>query len=251
MATDSMTKRHRATTTDTTSVPSRANVHAMFDRISSRYDLLNHVLSFGLDFYWRHRAVSHLDSSPNQRILDLACGTGDLALAARKRLDSSCTILGIDKAPGMLGCAAEKLARHRADSIHLAFGDGMSIPVRSDSIDATMIAFGIRNMPDTIGCLREIHRILRPGGKAIILEFSIPTNRFIRSLHRLYLRLVVPGIGRLLSGDPQAYRYLDQTIETYAHGRQFCELMSEAGFVSVVAEPQSLGIVTIYVGKKS
>jgi demethylmenaquinone methyltransferase/2-methoxy-6-polyprenyl-1,4-benzoquinol methylase len=231
------------------SAPSRANAHQMFDRISRRYDLLNHLLSLGLDFYWRRRAVGKLDRKPQQVILDLACGTGDLTLAAAQRQRES-VVLGIDKAPNMLRIAAQKIAAGNSESIRLLLGDGLAIPVRDSSCDAAMIAFGIRNMPDTVACLQELHRVLNVGGKVIILEFSQPTSRVFRALHRFYLRRVVPVVGRLISGDGYAYSYLDQTIETYVHGESFCRLMKESGFVEIIAEPLSFGIVTIYTGRK-
>lgn len=231
------------------SAPSRANAHQMFDRISRRYDLLNHLLSFGLDSYWRRRAVGKLDCKSRQVILDLACGTGDLTLAAAKRCSDG-RILGIDKAPKMLQIAARKISARKNDSIRLLIGDGLAIPITDNCCDATMIAFGIRNMPDTFACLQELHRLLNIGGKVIVLEFSQPTNRVLRALHRLYLRRVVPVVGRLISGDSYAYSYLDQTIETYVHGENFCRMMKESGFVEVAAEPLSFGIVTIYTGRK-
>lgn len=241
----------RPMTTNTPIVPSRANVPEMFDRISRRYDLLNHLLSLGLDFYWRYRTVDKLDRRTNQLILDLACGTGDLALAATNNLDSSCRVIAVDKAPQMLQLAADKIARRRVNSISLALGDGMALPLKDSGIDAAMIAFGIRNMPDTSVCLREIHRVLKIGGKAIVLEFSLPSNRLLRMIHRFYLRRIVPAVGRIVSGDKYAYSYLNQTIETYAQGEAFCELMRHAGFIEVIAEPISFGIVTIYTGRKS
>ena len=240
----------RLITTNTPAAPSRANVHQMFDRISRRYDLLNHLLSLGLDFYWRRRAVDKLDRKPSQQILDLACGTGDLALAAAHRLSNGCRVIAIDRAQQMLQLAADKIARRRANSISLILGDGTALPIKDASLDAAMIAFGIRNMPDTSVCLGEIHRLLNLGGKAVVLEFSLPSNRILRSLHRFYLRRIVPTVGRIISGDEYAYRYLDQTIETYAQGEAFCKLMRHAGFVEVVAEPVSFGIVTIYTGRK-
>ncbi|TFH54714.1 MAG: methyltransferase domain-containing protein, partial [Candidatus Zixiibacteriota bacterium] len=127
---------------------------------------------------------------------------------------------------------------------------GMALPIKDASLDAAMIAFGIRNMPDTSICLREIHRLLNLGGKAIVLEFSLPSNQVLQWMHRFYLRRIVPTVGRIISGDEYAYSYLDQTIETYAQGEAFCELMRHAGFVEVIAEPISFGIVTIYTGRK-
>ena len=229
--------------------PSRANAHQMFDRISRRYDLLNHLLSLGLDFYWRRRAVGKLDRKSGLVILDLACGTGDLTLAAAKKHGDN-MILGIDKAPKMLQIAAQKISARKSESIRLVLGDGLAIPVKDHSCDAAMIAFGIRNMPDTVACLLELNRLLNVGGKVIVLEFSQPTSRLLRTLHRLYLRRVVPTVGRLISGDGYAYSYLDQTIETYIQGESFCRKMKESGFVEIVAEPLSFGIVTIYTGRK-
>jgi demethylmenaquinone methyltransferase/2-methoxy-6-polyprenyl-1,4-benzoquinol methylase len=223
----------------------------MFDRISGRYDLLNHLLSFGLDIQWRKRAVVCLDKAAGLRILDLACGTGDLAIAAWRN-DRGCCLIGIDKAGAMLRLAQTKIAdRHLAGSISLALGDGQSIPLVDSSIDAAMIAFGIRNMPDTDGCLREIHRSLKPGGQIIVLEFSRPGCRFVRTLHQFYLRRVVPLVGRLISGDSYAYSYLNQTIESYLQGEQFCQALFGAGFLRVKAQPITMGIVTIYTGRKN
>jgi demethylmenaquinone methyltransferase / 2-methoxy-6-polyprenyl-1,4-benzoquinol methylase len=233
-------------------IPSRVDVHQMFDRISRRYDLLNHLLSLGMDFVWRKRAVRELDQSSNQRILDLAVGTGDLSLAAANRLGSSAGVVGVDRSPRMLRLAAEKIAHHnRTGSISLALGDGLALPIKDRSFDAAMIAFGIRNMTDTLTCLQELLRLLRSGGRVVVLEFSLPSNRMILALHRFYLRHMVPLIGRMISGDEGAYRYLDETIETYAQGEVFCDLMREAGFVDVKAEPLTFGIVTLYTGRRT
>ncbi len=237
--------------TNATPVPSRVNVHRMFDGISRRYDLLNHLLSLGMDFYWRRRAVHKIDRKPNQVILDLACGTGDLALAAVKSLKGECRVIGIDKASRMLQLARAKITgKQNSSSISLALGDGMMLPVRDLSCDAAMIAFGIRNMPEAPGCLKEMNRLLNLGGKVIVLEFSSPSSGVLRFLHRLYLRNVVPMIGGLVSGDSDAYRYLDRTIETFPRGEDFCRLMKQAGFVEITAEPLSFGIVSIYTGRK-
>ena len=238
----------KANTIALSDVPSRSGVHVMFDRISPRYDLLNHLLSLGLDYSWRRRAVSKLGVGSNQTVLDLACGTGDLLLAARKRIDDGNRLIGLDKAPQMLSRAAMKIAHRNVASTKLILGDGMALPLADGTVDATMIAFGIRNMPDTVGCLQEMCRILKPGGKAIVLEFSLPHNRVLRALHRFYLRTFVPFLGRVVSGDVHAYRYLDRTIETFAQGKEFCRLMQMAGFTEVEAEALSFGIVTIYTG---
>jgi len=223
----------------------------MFDRISRRYDLLNHLLSFCLDFYWRRKLIGRLPRKPGLKVLDLATGTGDVALAiSRKRAESH--VVGVDKSEKMLHLARRKRdAQVAGGALTLAHGDGLAIPLKSETLDAVTIAFGIRNMPDTGVCLREMHRLLQRDGKALILEFSLPRNPIFRKLHLFYLRWVVPFLGRLISGDRYAYRYLNQTVETYLQGEDFCRLMRESGFTSVEAMPLSLGIVTIYEGTKA
>lgn len=230
--------------------PSRVDVYRMFDNISRRYDFLNRLLSLGMDIYWRRVAIKELDSSRHLRVLDLACGTGDVATAAANAATNR-RVIAIDRAEQMLSLAGVKVARQKlSQRILLVCGDGMNIPVADESMDAATIAFGIRNMPDTETCLRELHRLLRKRGKVVILEFSLPGNRIIRSLHLFYLRRVVPLVGRLLSGDVYAYSYLNQTIETYPHGAQFGELMHRAGFAEIRCRPLTSGIVSLYTGIK-
>ncbi len=230
--------------------PSRVDVYRMFDNISKRYDLLNRLLSLGLDRHWRRIAIKELDSDLHRRVLDLACGTGDVALAAAITANSR-QVIAIDRAEQMLELASAKVAHRKlADRILLVCGDGMNIPAANESIDAATIAFGIRNMPDTEVCLRELHRLLRKRGKIVILEFSLPKSRLMRSLHLFYLRRIVPLVGRLVSGDDYAYSYLNKTIETYPHGAQFGELMYRAGFEEIKCRPLTLGIVSLYTGTK-
>ncbi len=231
--------------------PSRDEAHRMFDRISHRYDLLNRLLSLGIDSYWRKRLVGRLPRVNPLKLLDLATGTADVALTASgKRKD--CFVVGVDKSEEMLKLAGTKIESKRGQgTVTIARGDGLSIPLVSGSVDAVTIAFGIRNMPDTTACLKEMLRLLRPNGKALVLEFSLPQNPILRKLHLFYLRTIVPGIGRLISGDDFAYRYLNKTVETYLHGKEFCLLMEEAGFLQVRAIPLTFGIVTIYEGTKA
>ena len=152
----------------------------------------------------------------------------------------------------MLAVAKTKVEKQGfQDQIQLARGDGLRIPVADQSVDAATIAFGIRNMPDTTACLKEMRRVLRPGGKSVILEFSLPKNKALRSIHLFYLRNLLPVIGKILSGDDYAYSYLNKTIETYPHGVKFCELMTSAGFVDVRACPLTMGIVTLYTGVRN
>ena len=231
--------------------PSRVDVHRMFDRISGRYDLLNRILSLGMDIYWRNRTVAELDGERHKLIVDLACGTGDVAIASVKA-SSHRQVIGVDMASQMLAVAKSKVENQGLhDRIQLTRGDGLRIPVADQSVDATTIAFGIRNMPDTTACLKEMHRVLRIGGKTVILEFSLPKNKALRSIHLFYLRHLLPVIGKVLSGDNYAYSYLNKTIETYPYGAKFCELMTSAGFFDVKARPLTMGIVTIYTGVRS
>ncbi|MFH2056746.1 MAG: bifunctional demethylmenaquinone methyltransferase/2-methoxy-6-polyprenyl-1,4-benzoquinol methylase UbiE [bacterium] len=236
---------------DRNQAPSRKGVHLMFDRIARRYDLLNHLLSAGLDIRWRRKAVEQLPQLPGVKILDLACGTGDLAIAAAKRLGRDCHIVGVDLAEKMLAIGRHKIAARGLDQvITLQSGDGMALSFAEHELDAVMIAFGIRNMPDSVGCLREICRVLKPGGRLVVLEFSLPANWLMRTWYLFYFRYVLPLVGTLVSGDGYAYRYLNRTVETYEHGEAFLDLMCQAGFAEVRQQRLSAGIASIYVGDK-
>lgn len=234
-----------------TASPSRADSYRMFNRISRRYDLLNRLLSFGLDIHWRRKLVDLLAESNPQCVVDLACGTGDVILTALKQRISFRSIVGIDKAEQMLKIAGEKLvSEQNGRRALLVKADGLALPIADGSTEAVTIAFGIRNMTETELCLREMWRILVPKGRALILEFSLPSNRVWRRLHLFYLRNVVPLLGRIISGDRFAYSYLNRTIETYPYGERFCDLMKKSGFAKVSALPLTGGIVTIYRGEK-
>ncbi|MEE9170362.1 MAG: bifunctional demethylmenaquinone methyltransferase/2-methoxy-6-polyprenyl-1,4-benzoquinol methylase UbiE [bacterium] len=231
--------------------PSRIESYKIFNRISARYDLLNHLLSAGQDIRWRKKAVLKLKEYPNQIVLDLACGTADLAIASLKYNRNVSIALGIDPAEKMLEIGQEKVqARGLESKLKLIGGDGMDLPLASNSLDAAMLAFGIRNVEDCDGCLSELHRVLKFGGRLVILEFSLPENRAFRTIYLLYFRYVLPRIGGLISGDRYAYRYLNRTVETFEYGEAFCEKMRQAGFEEVSMTPLQFGIATIYVGDK-
>lgn len=230
---------------------SRDDVPQMFDRISRRYDLLNHLLSFGCDFHWRRQAVRELGNSSNQLVLDLATGTGDLALAAVKA-DADRKIVGVDMAGQMLSLAAAKIDKCRlSDRVGLVRGNGIMLPLAKGSVDAAMIAFGIRNMPDTSLCLDEFRRVIRSGGRLVVLEFSLPSNPVMRAAYLTYFRYILPILGRLVSGDSFAYRYLNGTVESYVRGEKFLALMRQAGFANVRQRQLTFGVVTIYTGESS
>ena len=223
----------------------------MFDDISPRYDFLNHLLSFGLDIHWRKRLAKFVTSRPGQIVLDLATGTADVLLSLFRHSPNVQSGYGIDLADKMLDIGRGKVARRGLEPrILLEHGDAHQIPFNAHTFDCATIAFGIRNMRSPTHVLSEMYRILNHEGRAVILEFSLPANAVIRSVHIFYLRHVVPLIGAMFSGNYNAYRYLNQTIETFPHGKEFCALLSNAGFTNVSANPVLFGVAMIYTGDK-
>jgi demethylmenaquinone methyltransferase/2-methoxy-6-polyprenyl-1,4-benzoquinol methylase len=231
--------------------PSRVNSHIMFDRISARYDFLNHFLSFGQDLLWRRKVAMLMKQYPHDTVLDLACGTCDLILAAFKHNRDMKLGLGIDMAERMLDIGSSKVAKRcHSGKIRLARADGMQLPVGDNSIDFSMISFGIRNVVDPSKALSELCRVTKPGGRLAVLEFSLPRNKIIRPIYLVYFRRILPKLGGFISGDHSAYSYLDKTVETFASGEEFCRMMLDAGFDEANANPMTFGTVTLYVGVK-
>lgn len=225
----------------------------MFDEISPRYDLLNRLLSFGLDVFWRRQLVRFLPvrTGRDLSLLDLATGTADVPLTLVRRSKNIEYAVGIDLADKMLAIGREKVTRAKLeDKILLSRGDASHIAFNADVFNVVTMAFGIRNVENPLQVLREMHRALKPQGRALILEFSLPENSTLRALHLFYLRTVVPTIGGLISGHGEAYRYLNQTIERFPCGAAFCAIMADAGFHNVTAHPLLGGIATIYRGDK-
>ena len=237
--------------TTTPVAPSRVNVGSMFDRIAHRYDLLNRLLSFGTDVRWRKRLAAHLPAGANLEVLDLATGTADLLITMQRHCQRVARGTGVDVSFGMLSFGLPKLtALGLADRFRLVRGDAMCLPLPCERYDAVTISFGIRNVLDVPAGLREMCRILKPGGRALVLEFSLPGNALFRAGYLFYFRHVLPRIGALLSGDGHAYRYLNQTVETFPYGEDFCALLRDAGFREVKAFPLTFGIATLYQGDK-
>ncbi|MGH1363986.1 MAG: bifunctional demethylmenaquinone methyltransferase/2-methoxy-6-polyprenyl-1,4-benzoquinol methylase UbiE [Calditrichia bacterium] len=246
-----MTENRVAAPVSQSEEPSRREVWKMFDRIAGRYDLLNRLLSFGQDVVWRKRVSRHLSSRSDQRVLDLATGTGDLLISIFKHSKNVKSGVGIDMAEKMLEVGREKLTkRNLNDRLTLQTGNAVKIPFSDKSFDAVTISFGIRNVSNVSTSLEEMHRVLRQDGRAIILEFSLPGNAIVRHGYLFYFRHILPRLGSLISGDGYAYRYLNQTVETFPYGREFCKLMTDAGFDNVVATPLTFGIATIYQGDR-
>ena len=231
--------------------PSRRDVWKMFDRIAPRYDLLNRLLSLGIDAAWRKRMIRCLPAREEMKLLDLATGTADQAITLVRGCNRIESAVGLDMAEKMIEIGREKIARlGLAEIISLATGDAGNIPKPENFCDTVTISFGIRNVVDVPKSLREMLRVLRPGGRALILEFSTPPGRAFKAVYLFYLRHILPNLGAMISGDSSAYRYLNQTIETFPSGESFCVLMRDAGFSDVKRMPLSFGIATIYQGDK-
>lgn len=214
----------------------------MFSAISGRYDLANHLLSGGLDFLWRRRAADLVRQWRPERILDLATGSGDLALTLRSACPES-LVVGADFCPPMLQVARRKGLEHliAADALRLPFAEG--------SFDVLTVAFGLRNMGSWAGALSEMRRVLRPGGHVLILDFSVP-GAPMRWVYRPYLHYVLPRVAALLTGQKAAYDYLGDSIEQFPHGLAMCELLGAAGFAEAGHRPLSGGIVSLYTAKR-
>ncbi len=223
----------------------------MFDAISRRYDFLNRILSFGQDLRWRREILKHLPPGKDLIVLDLATGTADVAITLVKENPKVRLVYGVDMAVEMLKLGSAKVEQlGLKDKIMLQTGDAQKLNFMDETFDALTISFGIRNVGDLRLALMEMHRVLKKGGRVIILEFSIPENIFVRAGHWFYLNLVVPAIGLLFSGNWKAYRYLNQTIASFPYGTRFCKILKQMGFSRVQAHPLLKGTATIYVGEK-
>ena len=211
----------------------------MFGGIARRYDLANHTLSCGTDFYWRKCAVNIVASWRPGKIVDLATGTGDLALALQKKLPDA-EVTGVDFVPEMLELAQRKGVRQTilADAMQLPFSDG--------SFDCVTIAFGLRNMENWGGALAEMSRVLGRDGHLLVLEFSLPTRSIVRAIYRLYLHRCLPLLGSLLTRKKSAYDYLGDSIEEFPSGHTMIDLIEASGFRHATLQPLSYGIATIY-----
>jgi demethylmenaquinone methyltransferase/2-methoxy-6-polyprenyl-1,4-benzoquinol methylase len=225
----------------------RNDVWKMFNQISPSYDRINRILSFGRDTAWRKKVAKELPLKPHLQVLDLATGTGDQLIALFQAGLSIQRAVGIDLADEMLKIGRAKVAANA--KIELIHGDAMNIPFPEQSFDATTFSFGIRNVDDPLVSLKEIHRVLKPKGRCLILEFSMPSPA-IRPFFLFYLRKILPKIGGLLSKNQAAYRYLNKTIETFPSGQAFLDLMKQAGFQSLRKISMNLGGVTLYIGDK-
>ncbi|MBN1975703.1 MAG: bifunctional demethylmenaquinone methyltransferase/2-methoxy-6-polyprenyl-1,4-benzoquinol methylase UbiE [Sedimentisphaerales bacterium] len=231
---------------------SENSVGRMFDRIAPDYDKLNHILSFGMDFYWRAKLAGMADRKKQIKVLDLAAGTGDLLIALLRKNPNIIEAVGLDISDNMLAICRKKIASYNlAGRITTICSDVNSSGLPDNTFDIVAMGFGIRNTPDVLKTLSEIYRLLKQSGSALILEFSMPSNKVIKFFYLFYLRYWVPFIGRIISGDKEAYGYLNSSIEKFCNREEFSSLMREAGFQNVITFPLTFGIVCIYKGSKT
>lgn len=231
--------------------PTEADSWKMFDRIARRYDFLNRLLSFRQDVAWRKRMIKKLPAGDSLRLLDLATGTGDVLINIHRISKRIGFGVGLDMSSGMLTHGRRKVDDlGLQDRLQLVRGNAMGMGLAENSFDVATISFGIRNVPDVPMALRDIHRVLKPGGRGMVLEFSIPGNPLFRAVYLFYFRHILTRIGSIVSGDSQAYRYLNTTVESFPYGDAFVKLMTDAGFTNVEAQPLTFGIATLYTGDK-
>lgn len=224
--------------------------YKIFDEIAGTYDFLNHFLSLGIDIYWRKKLLANLPEVDSINALDLATGTGDvpLTLISDSRVKK---ITGLDLSEGMINLGIQKVKNKNLENkIILLKGDGVHIPCADNVFDVTTISFGIRNFSDPAVSLQNIHRVLKPHGRLMIMEFSIPANFLVRNLYFFYFRNILPFIGNLFSKHKDAYTYLNETVEDFPYGNDFLVLMKNAGFTNLKFTPLTFGIATLYIGDK-
>ena len=227
----------------------REQVERMFDTISKEYDGLNRVISFGIDVKWRKKVVNKVAATKPKRILDVATGTGDLAINLAKT-DAE-EIIGLDISAGMLSVGKEKVAaKNLDDRIKMVQGDSENLPFEDDYFDAITVAFGIRNFETLEKGLAEILRVLKPGGIFVILETSVPTKFPFKQGYGLYTKTLLPLIGRVFSKDRDAYVYLSESASVFPYGEKLNNILRKTGFTHVEANPQTMGVATIYSASK-
>ena len=227
----------------------KAGVQLMFNSIAPRYDFLNRFLSARMDVVWRKKTIKIIGKNNPKTILDVATGTGDLAITALRIHPEK--IVGIDIAEEMLEAGRKKLQKRDADHIiSLEKGDSENLRFKDGSFDATMVAFGVRNFENLEKGLTEMYRILKPGGQCLILEFSKPKVFPVKQLYSFYFRNIVPMLGRIISGDLSAYTYLPDSVGTFPDGQDFLQILKKTGYKKVFFKPLTFGIATIYSGLK-
>ncbi len=227
----------------------KVQVARMFDNISSDYDFLNHFLSLGIDIIWRRKAIKYLGEFHPKLILDVATGTGDFAIEALKL--NPRRITGVDISEGMLEVGRQKMKTQGYDDrIELRYGDSEDLPFDDDTFDAVIVAFGVRNFENLENGLAEMLRVVRPGGRVVVLEFSKPVKFPFKQLYNFYFKFVLPKIGRWVSKDSSAYAYLPESVQAFPDGTAFIRILNRLGYKKTQCKPLTFGISSLYIGIK-
>ena len=240
---------HKKVTPYGSSGSKKEQVEHMFDNIAPKYDMLNRLLSGGIDVQWRRRLVTAATASQPDKILDIATGTGDVAIMLARKSPGA-TIEGLDLSAKMLEIAREKVQKGNLAMVSFVQGDSENLPYGSNTFDAITVAFGVRNFEDTLKGLQECLRVLKKGGSLHVLEFSQPQLTPFKQLYRFYFRFILPIVGKITSKDPKAYHYLFESVQSFPAGKEFASLLEGLGYYQVSHKPLTLGICTLYSGKK-
>ena len=232
-------------------MPKKEKVQQMFDNIAPTYDKLNHIMSLSVDKLWRRHALKEIVDGTPQRILDVACGTGDSTISIARAAAEGTKVTGAYISEGMMALVMEKAGKAGVkDRIDLQVADGEALPYGDGTFDRVTCAFGIRNFEHKEKGLAEFQRVLKPGGKAVILELSVPQNRVIRWVYDLYFLHILPWVGGSISGDKAAYKYLPASVHNFPAPNDFCAMMEAAGFRSVRCKTFTLGLCRMFVGER-
>jgi len=233
-----------------TDATKKEQVADMFNNIAKTYDFLNHFMSLGIDIIWRKKAINELKKDKPSKILDVATGTGDFAFEALGILKPN-KIIGVDISQGMLDIAQQKIEkRGLSDHFAVKLGDSEKLPFDDNDFDAVTVAYGVRNFENLESGLADMLRVLRPGGKVVILEFSKPKAFPVKQLYNFYFNYITPGIGKLFSKDARAYSYLPESVAAFPAGKDFVALMDKVGYKNTKNRPLAFGICSIYTGVK-
>ena len=228
-----------------------SSIAYLFDNIAKKYDLLNHILSFGQDILWRKNVIKFISNRQNIKLVDLATGTGDQLITIVNKCHNVSSAIGIDIAQNMLNIAKQKFKKlHLHNKISLINANILELGLSDNCIDIISISFGIRNIAGIQQSLSEIYRVLKPSGNLIILEFSIPQNRIMKRIYLFYFRQILPKIGSWISGNKNAYHYLNQSVEEFPYGDDFVKILTKEGFKKIQTKLLLNGIATIYFAEK-
>lgn len=218
----------------------------MFDSIAPAYDFMNRAMTMGIDKLWRRKAATLVARSHPASILDIATGTGDMAIRLARRVTSA-TVTGVDLSQGMIDIGRVKVeAADLEGRVKLLQGDSLDLPFDDNAFDAVTVAYGVRNFQDIVAGYREICRVLKPGGRIVVLELSTPRNPLVKPFYKLYTRCIIPAVGRMVSHDVRAYTYLPESIAAVAQGKEMLALMQRAGFTDTAWRPMTMGVCSLY-----